>query len=112
MHDVEPVFTGSAWAVGALSVVLTLAGLPLALTGIALSRLTKRRGIMWTSRWFRVFQVGFVIQVCSAVVTTVLSLTLVSLIFVVVAVGGGFALPAWLGLMAAVRPEGPPSLAR
>ena len=128
MH-VEPVFTGSAWAISVLSGVLVLAGLPLALIGLTLSALTKRGGIRWSSWWFRVFQIGFVIQTCSVVVTIGLSLilrpfspprlpsgtgweSLLPLIFVGSAVGGSFALAAWRGLMAAVHLEAPPSLVR
>jgi hypothetical protein len=117
---------GTEWAIGALSVLLVLAGLPLASIGLALSALTKRRGIMWASRWFRVFQIGFVIQICSVVATIMLATTVhlfplraesawesrLPLIFVGSAVVGGFALAAWRELMAAVRPEAPPSLVR
>ncbi len=121
---VEPV--GSAWAISVLSGVLVLAGLPLASIGLTLSTLTRRREIRWASRWFRVFQIGFVIQICSVVVSITLSLILLPLlpsgtvwesllpplIFLASAVGGGFALTAWLGLMAAVRLEAPPSFLR
>jgi hypothetical protein len=125
MH-VEPAFTGSVWAISVLSGVLVLAGLPLASIGLTLSTLTRRRAIRWPSRWFRVFQIGFVIQICSVVVSSALSVILLPLlpsgtvwesllppvIFVVSAVGGGFTLTAWLGLMAAIRLEAPPSLLR
>jgi hypothetical protein len=122
MH-VEPVLAGSLWAIPVLSGVLVLAGLPLAAMGLTLSALTKQRGIRWSVWWFRVFQIGFVIQICSVVMVIVLTvllllrgnvweLLLLLAIFVVTAVGGGFALVAWLGLMTAVRPEAPPSLIR
>ena len=128
MH-VEPVFTGSPWAISVLSGVLVFAGLPLASIGLTLSVLTKRRGIRWPSWCFWVFQSGFVIQICSVVVTILLLLilrpfsppplpsgtaweALVPLIFLANAVGGGFALTAWRRLMAAVRLEAPPSLVR
>jgi hypothetical protein len=128
MH-VDPVITGSAWAISVLSGVLVLAGLPLASIGLTLSALTKRLRIRWSSWCFWVFQSGFVIQICSVVVTVLLSLILrpfsaprlpngtaweplVPLIFLGNAVGGVLALAAWRRLMAAVRLEAPPSLVR
>lgn len=122
MH-VEPVLAGSLWAIPVLSGMLVLAGLPLAAIGLTLSAVTKRRGIRWSVWWFRVFQTGFVIQICSVVTVIVLimrlllsatvwELVLLLASFVVIAVGGGFGLIAWLGLMTAVRPEPPPSLMR
>ena len=128
MH-VEPVFTGSAWAVIVIGGVLVFAGLPLASIGLTLSVLTKRRGIRWPSWCFRVFQSGFVIQICSVVVTILLAFilrpfspprlpsgtaweALLPLILLGNAVGGGFALNTWRRLMAAVRLEAPPSLVR
>ena len=128
MH-VEPVFTGSAWAFSVLSGVLVFAGLPLASIGLTLSALTNRRGIRWPTCCLLVFQSGFVIQICSVVVTILLLFilrpfspprlpsgtaweALLPLIFLGNAVVGGFALTAWRRLMAAVRLEGPPSLVR
>ncbi len=128
MH-VEPVITGSAWAISVLSGVLVFAGLPLASIAVTLSVLTKRRGMTWPSGCFWAFQSGFVIQICSVVVTILLAFilrpfspprlpsgtvweALLPLILLGNAVGGGFALTAWRRLMAAVRLEAPPSLIR
>jgi hypothetical protein len=128
MHA-EPVTKGSVWAVGFLSLVLVLGGLPLASVGLTLSALTSRRGITWPSWWFRVFQLGFAIQTCSVVVTILLSFvvrpfsppplprgtvweSMLPAIFVGTAVGGGFALRAWRELIASVRVEAPPSIVR
>ena len=125
MHvHTDPV--GTAWAIGASIVLLVLANLPLASIGFALAALTKRRGVEWAAQWFRVFQIGFVIQISSVIATSMVALTLepfslppetawessLSPIFVGSAIVGGFALAAWRGLMAAVCSEAPPSLVR
>ena len=123
MHT-DPV--GTAWAIGAVSLLLVLANLPLASIGFALSALTKRRGIEWAARWFRVFQIGFVIQIGSVAATIMVTLMLEPFylphetaweaswppIYVGSAIVGGFALAAWRGLMAGVVSEAPPSLVR
>jgi hypothetical protein len=94
-----------------------------------LSALTTRRGIKWPSWCFSIFQIGFVIQVCSVAVTIMLWFvlracapprlpsgtaweSLLTLIFVGNAVGGVFALAAWRRLMSAVCLEAPPSILR
>jgi hypothetical protein len=72
MHDLYPQIAGSAWAIRVLGGGLVLAGLPLASIGVMLSALTTRRGIKWPSWCFSIFQIGFVIQVCSVAVTIML----------------------------------------
>ena len=128
MH-VEPVITGSAWAISVLGGVLVFAGLPLASISLTLSALTKRSGIKWPSWCFWVFQSGFVLQICSVVVAILLAFilrpfsprwlpsgtaweALLPLILLGNAFGGGFALTTWRRLMASVRLEAPPSLVR
>ena len=88
---------------------------------------TRRNGCQWSPAWRRIFQAGFVVQVCSLVPSV--PLWLISLSFVplsistaweavvlvilsVNVVGGALALGAWRSLMAAALPESPPSIFR
>jgi hypothetical protein len=129
MHDVWPQIAGSVWAIRVLGRGLVLIGLPLALAGLMLFTVTKRRGINWPSWCFWIFQIGFVVQVSSVAMTLMLSFilrplappplpsgtaweSLLPLIFVGSAVGGVFGVIAWRRLMAAVCPEAPPSILR
>jgi hypothetical protein len=122
---VHPPLTGSPWAFQVALFALVSLALPLSALALLLRFLTRRDGCGWSSRWRVPFQAGFVIQICSLVVTVpcaadaLLSVSLTAAtmmeafaaaVLAASVMGGGLAIPAWRTLMTATAPALPPSI--
>lgn len=103
---------------GAVSVLLAVfaGGVPVALVGLGWAARTRQAGIRWSRKWAAVFQIGFIFQLSSILLTSALLLAMLlagegsvfaTVLFVFSLVLSAFGLRAWRLLQAAVIREMP-----